>query len=71
MKSSPVQCFPLHTTTHAVELANASGASMSLHAVELVSAEHEPTNSGALGALTTVPTSGVAGLGTDCEFPCN
>ena len=48
MKSSPVLCFPLHTTTHAVELANASGASMSLHAVELVSAEHEPTNSGAL-----------------------
>ena len=46
MKSSPVL-----STTHAVELANASGASMSL--------------------LTTVPTSGVAGLGTDCEFPCN
>ena len=69
MKSSPVQCFPLHTTTHAVELANASGASMSLHAVELVSAE--PSNSGARRVLTTVPTSGVAGLGTDCGFPCN
>ena len=41
---------------------------MSLHAVELVSAEHESTNSGALGALTTVPTSGVAGLGTELRI---
>lgn len=48
MKSSPLLSTPHHSTTHAVELANASGASMSLHAVELVSAEHEPTNSGAL-----------------------
>lgn len=37
--------------------------STNLHAVELVSAEHELTNSGALGALTAVPIHGEAVFG--------